>query len=159
MKINLKIKNSDNLEIKKIIIWIIFFTIIFMILVNGYLKTNKFYNLKTEYKKLIEISNENDNYQYKYNKKLEEINEFDNKKLNWGVIFNTLYSRVPDNVLITKIEYNNYKFSITGTAKEKKEIFVFTKELKKINFCSEVFVDDLQNNSKIIYKIKFLLNN
>ncbi|MGM0437117.1 MAG: PilN domain-containing protein [Bacillota bacterium] len=159
MKINLMTKRSNyNINIKKIFFLILVFIFILCILINIYFKINNLFNLKAEYEKITKISNINDNYQDKYNKKREELLEINNKKKNWGLILNTLYSKVPDNVLITKIEYKNNVFSIYGTTKEKNQIFIFIEELKKIQFCSEVYIDDLKSENKILYTIKFLLD-
>lgn len=159
MKINLMTKRSNyNINIKKIFFLILVFIFILCILINIYFKINNLFNLKAEYEKITKISTINDNYQDKYNKKREELLEINDKKKNWGLIFNTLYSKVPEKILITKIEYNNNVFSISGTTKEKNQIFIFIEELKKIQFCSEVYIDDLKSENKILYTIKFLLD-
>ena len=55
------------------------------------------------------------------------------------------------------MKYNDNIFFINGIANQKNQVFIFVEELRKIDFCSEVYIDDLQNNNKISYKIKFLL--
>jgi len=160
MKIDLKTKNKNlNLEYKKILLYILFFSFIFSLFFNSYLKANDFFNLKKEYEKLIYISNTYSNYQNKYKKKREEILHKKNNQVNWGMIFFNIYSKVPENIFITKIKYSNAELSIIGTTNIKNNIFIFSEELKKLDFCTEVFVDDIQNGSKILYTINILLSN
>lgn len=160
MKINLKNKNkSQNIEFKKIISYVLFFIFIFSLIFNSYLKVNNLYSLKKEHKKLMDISNSYINFQKKYNEKKEEILQSKNNKVNWGMIFFTIYSKVPENIFISKIKYNNNKLSIIGTAKIKYNIFKFSEELKKSDFCSEVFIDDIHNGNEILYTISILLSN
>lgn len=158
MKINLIVKNNKRKNFKKIILYILFFVFLSCIVLNIFLKTNYFFKLKSEHKIYMQNSSSINNYKDKLENEKKKMTEINDRDLNWGMIFYDIYSKVPETIVITKLQMKDKIFLINGIANNKNQVFHFIEELKKLDICSEIYLDDLQNNSKLLYKIKFLLN-
>ena len=158
MKINLITeKNNNDIKLKQIAISILLFIVILFVSFNIFLKINHYYSLKKEYDELKQSPILAKNYKEKYytiksNFKKNEFNRF-----NWGKFFQEIYLIIPENIIVNKIKLESYVVLIEGRTKEKNLVFNLINKLKKLNFCKEISVENLESKEDILFSIKFLL--
>ncbi len=158
MKINLLTEKNDNdLKFKQIAISVLLFIVIFFISINIFLKINHYYSLKKEYEELKQTPILAKNYQEKYYATKTDLKKNEFNSFNWGKFFEEIYYITPNSILLNKIELGSNVVLIEGKAKEKNLVFNFIDKLKKLNFCKEISVENLESKENILFSIKFLL--